>query len=235
MTTRWQILSSPCIVMRARSDLWTSRARLKMFVPVIGFLYWVVWQLSIQQIYFSVNGPFVPSWLGLICLYKKIVLDIEIVTTKGSKLVFLIKNCYCWGKNFVPDTSLLGKKLYTAPICRGKKLYRAVTPIVPSGALFLLHIQDAGYNFTTKPFSSRPGGYKGAIDRKRILTMIITEISVVFSLFLIRWTPASTILIIKHQRLSKAVKALIQRDDEEEACWLSSFFFKLGLQKHNFE
>ena len=166
---------------------------------------------------------------------QKIVLDIEIVTTKGSKLVFLIKNCYCWGKNFVPDTSLLGKKLYTAPICRGKKLYRAVTPIVPSGALFLLHIQDAGYNFTTKPFSSRPGGYKGAIDRKRILTMIITEISVVFSLFLIRWTPTSKILIIKHQRLSKAVKALIQRDDEEEACWLSSFFFKLGLQKHNFE
>ena len=40
------------------------------------------------------------------------------------------------------------------------------TKIVPGFDLFLLHIQDAGYKFDTAPFSSRPGGYKGVIDRK---------------------------------------------------------------------
>ena len=35
-------------------------------------------------------------------------------------------------------------------------------PIVPSFESFLLYIKDAGYKFGTAPFSSRPGGYKGA-------------------------------------------------------------------------
>ena len=66
------------------------------------------------------------------------------------------------GKKIVPDTSLLGKKLY-----------QALKPIVPGGAKVLLHIQVAGYNFTTAPFSSRPGGYKGAIDRKKISPAVL--------------------------------------------------------------
>ena len=41
-------------------------------------------------------------------------------------------------------------------------------PIVPSFDSFLLHVQDAGYNFAIAPFSSRPGVYKGAIGRKMI-------------------------------------------------------------------
>ena len=44
-------------------------------------------------------------------------------------------------------------------------------PIVPGFHSFLLHIQDAGYKFTTVPFSFRPGGYKGAIDRKKNLIL----------------------------------------------------------------
>ena len=102
---------------------------------------------------------------------EKIVLDIEIVMTKGSKLVILIKNCYCRGKKIVPDTSLPGKKTVPVTKLSGEKLYQAVTPIVPCGAMLLLHIQDAGYNFTTAPFSSRPGGYKKTIDRKKAIYM----------------------------------------------------------------
>ena len=49
--------------------IYTSCLSNETWIYLIEFLYWAVWQLSDQQIDFSVNGPFVPSWLGLICLY----------------------------------------------------------------------------------------------------------------------------------------------------------------------
>ena len=89
-----------CRVPRARIDLWTSQARLKFFVPVMGCLFFRgTRQLSIQQINFSVNDPFAPSWLGLICLY----------------FLFLTSFC-CWNyenknctllKNFALSNSIL--------------------------------------------------------------------------------------------------------------------------------
>ena len=89
---------------------------LKFFVSFIGFLYGVVWQLSNQQIYFSVNGPFVPSWLGLICLCTRI-LHCQILFCSHY-----LKNFTAGRKKIVPGISLLlGKKLYPAPVWWGKK------------------------------------------------------------------------------------------------------------------
>ena len=51
--------------------------------------------------------------------------------------------------------------------------------------MFLLHIQDAGYKFVTAPLSSRPGVYKGAIDRKKLLTYEIKWIFLVFLLIIV--------------------------------------------------
>ena len=94
---------------------------MKNVVPCIGFLYWAVWHLSNQQIYFSVNGPFVHSWLGqfLFLFFKKIY-------RRGKKLY---PASHCRGKN-VPCTCLPGKKIVPGTKIH-YKLYTAVMPIVP--------------------------------------------------------------------------------------------------------
>ena len=60
-----------CYVMQCIFVGWTVavyRESAKILCRVQNIVLSGVWQLSKKQIYFSVNGPFVPSWLGLICL-----------------------------------------------------------------------------------------------------------------------------------------------------------------------
>ena len=53
---------------------------------------------------------------------------------------------------------------------------------MPGSHKDLLHIQHAGYNITTASFSSRPGGYKGAIDRKNFLCIANYPFGPIFSI-----------------------------------------------------
>ena len=140
--------------------------RLKNFVLVIRFLYWVVWQLSNQQIYFSVNGLFVPSWLGLICLYRKNVLVIEIVTTKGFKLVILIKKTVTVREKTVPDTSQLGEKNSTQLKAVGEKIAPGSKADCTRRCHVLTLYPGCRVQFHYCTILIQPGGYKGAIDRK---------------------------------------------------------------------
>ena len=112
--------------------------------------------------------------LGKKIAFDKIILHCQILSNwncnnEQIKIINSYKNCYCRGKKIVPATSLPGKKIVPGTKLSGEKIVLSVTQIAPGGAVFLLHIQDAGYKFATAPFSSRPGGYKGAIDRKKMV------------------------------------------------------------------
>ena len=132
--------------------LWTSRARLENFCT----LHRIFVLSGMATVYptdsFFGQWPLCTLLAGSNCSLER----------KGSEFIILIQNCYCWGKNVVDDTSLPGKKIVPgtklAPSCREKNCTRRCH--------VLIYIQDAVYNFTTAPFSSRSGGYKGAIDRK---------------------------------------------------------------------
>ena len=76
--------------------------------------------------------------------------------------------CYCNGKNFVHCTRICycSEKIFVhcTRIC-----YCTVQTFFQCSNVISLHIQDAGYkSSTTARFSSRPGGYKGSIDRKKL-------------------------------------------------------------------
>ena len=80
------------------------------FLLFLLLVYIGLWQLSNQQIYFLVNGPFVPSWLGLICLctlHKNFALSDSFFCSCSLKILLP-------GKKIVPCTYLPGKKLYQA-------------------------------------------------------------------------------------------------------------------------
>ena len=97
----------------------------------------------------------------------QLLLSIELIFEDKNCIRLLgIRNKISSGRRriLVPGTKIIPS--------RQRILLPGIKKIVPGSHKDLLHIQHAGYNITTAPFSSRPGGYKGAIDWKNPLVAL---------------------------------------------------------------